>query len=270
MRILRSEASRGKGVHIRSTSHRALLGNPYLRELKQLQRSLPHWNSPFCATDEEKVEHLVRISVVGSYLTDKYAWAVPDERALKILAAFQPLVEIGCGKGYWARMLHDRGVDIMAVDKMEPKQGNWTYTLQGGPEVLQKRVIRTRSLFLCYPDEDADVAMQCLEYFSGEHVIHVGELISTGTKCGSEQRPWGRSSSSAFQEKLMEEFHCILVIALPSFPIADDYLTVWKRTEFTHGADEEQGDDDVWAAIPVNERLSQERAAKCAEHLLLL
>lgn len=32
---------------------------------------------------------------------EKYAWCVPDERALKVLAHFAPIVEIGAGKGYW-------------------------------------------------------------------------------------------------------------------------------------------------------------------------
>ena len=56
-------------------------------------------------------------AVLGEPLARRYAWAIPDERALRILAEFSPLVEIGCGKGYWSKLLQNRGVDIIPCDK---------------------------------------------------------------------------------------------------------------------------------------------------------
>ena len=56
---------------------------------------------------------------------------------LQILASFEPLVEIGCGKGYWSRLLRDRGVDIVAYDiSLCPSAQRWTALRHGGPEVL--------------------------------------------------------------------------------------------------------------------------------------
>jgi len=41
----------------------------------------------------------------------RIGWAVPDERALTIVKAFSPIVEVGCGKGFWGRLLKNRGVN---------------------------------------------------------------------------------------------------------------------------------------------------------------
>jgi hypothetical protein len=61
-----------------------------------------------------------------------YAWAIPDARALRILAALGPLVEVGCGKGYWARLLRDYGVDVVAYDIAPPPEpARWTALRRG-------------------------------------------------------------------------------------------------------------------------------------------
>ncbi|CAH0473306.1 unnamed protein product [Peronospora belbahrii] len=46
----------------------------------------------------------------------KYSWAIPDERALQIIKHYGPIVEMGAGSGYWARLLQLRGVNIIAYD----------------------------------------------------------------------------------------------------------------------------------------------------------
>ena len=38
----------------------------------------------------------------ASDFVDKFAWGVLDERALKILDHFSPIVEIGAGSGAWS------------------------------------------------------------------------------------------------------------------------------------------------------------------------
>ena len=105
--------------------------------------------------------------------------------------------------------------------------------------------------------------MECLEYFQGDTIIHVGELAITGTKAGGVQRPWGKTSCSEFQVALMADFHCVVRHRLPSFPTSCDYLTVWKRTPMmitgdSQGEEEEadeEGEDEGWAVIPAEEVL---------------
>ena len=54
------------------------------------------------------------------------AFAVPSERALDLLASYAPLVEMGAGTGYWARLLQLRGVQVAAFDSVPTKH------LEGG------------------------------------------------------------------------------------------------------------------------------------------
>lgn len=192
---------------------------------------------------------------------------------------------------------------------------SWTTIYQGGPEVLLSKSMPERNLFLCYPDEAAPLAITCLNNFSGDYIIHVGELISTGT-FSYPQAAWGRTSSADFQVALAEDIHCLLVKRLPRFPFSRDCISVWKRTQWVRGkqsaqkleeldadgetiteleanssisgvgydksvnvhGDDGEGadddhdsggddDDDLWANIPIDERLPVDAAAPCLAHL---
>ena len=108
-----------------------LKSNSYLSKILQLKATIPEWESFFGneiysetkdSDDSNQAARVracnwVRLEVLGEPLCKKYAWAIPDERALHILARFSPLIELGAGRGYWARLLRDRGVDIIAFDK---------------------------------------------------------------------------------------------------------------------------------------------------------
>ena len=121
------------------------------------------------------------------------------------------------------------------------------------------------------------MGVKCIENFTGEYILHIGELISTpGTGTLSEpQKPWGRTSNSEMQVELMINFHCVLSLELQGYPHAKDHLTVWKRTEFVPGKEdyeqEEEAGEEVsygWAAIPASERLPTTLAAPKYEFLL--
>jgi hypothetical protein len=54
--------------------------------------------------------------------TASYTLSVPTEPALGAIAEASPhgVVEVGAGTGYWARLLHDCGVDVVAYDLAPP------------------------------------------------------------------------------------------------------------------------------------------------------
>ena len=267
--------------------------NKYLKEVAKLEKTIPNWEDMFCEeASNSRIDQLIRVEVIGQSLCDKYAWAIPDERSLRVLSQFSPLIEIGCGKGYWAYLLKLKGVDIIAFDKKKiakAKKSNWTDVQSGGPEVLlDSSVSEGRNLLLCYPDEASSLAIKCLENFTGDHIIHVGELAVCGGGSGtlsSPQAPWGRTTGADFQVSLAEEFHCLLTISLPRYPFSRDCLSVWKRTQWVEGkpiedsgvSDTEQGisvdgsettKDNMWANIPKDERMPVDCAAPCLQHLL--
>ena len=92
---------------------------------------------------------------------ERFAWAIPDERALHICASFAPLVEMGAGAGYWARLLRDRAVAITAFDSDVGAQSRaagvlqppWTKVLLGGPADLDDARFENHTLLLLYPDD---------------------------------------------------------------------------------------------------------------------
>lgn len=255
--------------------------NPYLGEVIQLRKTIPHWDDFFCTeADESRNDSYVRLDVLGQPLCRQYAWAIPDDRALRILQEFSPLIEIGAGRGYWASLLKKAGVDIIAFDRKVPKKC-FTDVAKGGPSELSKKANKKRTLFLCYPDDTQNMSMKCLEKYDGEYIIHVGELMVTGTVSGHPQAPFGRTTSSEFNVQLAEEFHCLLTARLPRFPFSNDCISVWKRTKWVEGRqhdDEEDGEGDAeedsednrnyWASIPREERLPLDRAAPLLQHLL--
>ena len=135
---------------------------------------------------------------------------------------------------------------------------------------------KKRNLLLVYPDGSDNVSTQCLEYFKGQYIIHVGELFMTGTKAGDDQSPWGKTTDSEGQVLLAEQFHCVLCVKNDCLPIYNDYVTVWKRSSFLKMDDDEDdfdaGSQDSplsFRAVPADEALPDlTRAAPKYAHLL--
>jgi tRNA-dihydrouridine synthase 2 len=232
-------------------------------------------------------------------LVNQYAWATPTSNALRIIQEFAPIVEIGSGaNAYWATYLHRNDVDVVAYDinveqggkipsssssskSQSPTEPHDNMSSEvplrvqpGGPSVLAQH--SDRALFLCYPDETGDgMAAECLEYYTGSYVIHVGETI-WDANLSVDQCPWGRSSSSDFQQRLATEFHCILKMELPNWLHVRDTISVWKRTEIctmvfaadSDNQDNEEDEEVEYRHIPVAERLPINLAAPCCAHLL--
>ena len=120
------------------------------------------------------------------------------------------------------------------------------------------------------------MAASCLEHYTGEYVIHVGELY--GDTLSLEQAPFGRSSSSEFQLRLAGEYHCILKLKLNNNWLhVRDTLSVWKRTETCcmafekedeDTAEDDSDDDMYYKYIPPEETIPVDVAAPCCAHLL--
>jgi hypothetical protein len=242
--------------------------NPFLQEVEELKATIPEWNSFFSKeSDEVRGNHWIRLEVLGLSLLEKYSWAIPDDKALKIATAFSPLVEIGAGKGYWASLLRNRGVNIDAYDKyIASERDLWCKVFYGTSSILRKYEGSEWNLFLCYPDEDCELSWECLQRFTGQYIVHVGELLVTGTLAGGLQAPFGRTTTSMFQMELFRHFYCVISYRLPNFPYSNDYITVWKRKTWVPGRSGKA--EDQWTDIPTNERLVMNIASPEYAHLL--
>lgn len=136
---------------------------------------------------------------------NKYSWAVPTMGALQRIAALGPIVEIGAGTGYWAYLLREMGVDVLAYDiapvgavgasngwhtVTEP----WTKIVRGGPE--RAAYCPERTLFLCWPPYANPMAYHALKCYQGNTLVYVGEDI------------YGCTGDEAFHELLYAEWEC--------------------------------------------------------------
>jgi hypothetical protein len=281
-------------------------------------------HSPSSIDPDRRAEIWMQQANTGEELVNHYAWATPSEDCIKIFNEFAPLVEVGCGSNaYWAKyMKHTAGIDVLAFDRnihlggkissegkeekkrkkkksrddgtnngsgKDVKDSSNLVVQEGGPEVLLRPELKSRTLFLCYPDEEDEedveettdsegqpplsFGWQCLNAYKGMYVIHVGELAFLDSSLNLDQAPWGRSSSPEFQQRLASEFHCIAKIQLPNWLHVRDSISVWKRSELCEmcfvGVDEDDDEEIVeYRHIPPEEMLPSVMVAPCMAHLL--
>jgi len=176
------------------------------------------------------------------------AWAVPNDDALHCMQQVGPILEIGAGTGYWAWLLAQRGVDIVAYDAVDSHQGHkhrFRHSLvrDGGVEQAGADEHKGRALFLCWPDivgdsaaDDADrgtFGVDCLKAYKGDTVIYVGEIgpdvVHAKEGWSDPFPPGGSSSSAAFQNELHLSFRLKQRVQLPNWPPYNSHLTVWVR-----------------------------------------
>jgi hypothetical protein len=185
-------------------------------------------------SEQEKETCWREISKINAWVTkytQKYSWAIPNGDVLQEIAKYTPLVEIGAGTGYWAWLLRQLGIDILAFDKCPPGPSNtsknefhpqadtWTEVLPGDEFVLDS--INNRSLFLCWPPSHHAMAFETLSRFRGNTFLFVGEgwpSRATGDEQFFEllRRDWVLTDDSS-------------KMTIPQWPGRKDFLWVYRR-----------------------------------------
>lgn len=159
----------------------------------------------------------------------RYAWAVPAPAALDAIAEFahEGIVEIGAGTGYWASILRQMGLNVIAYDASPVDKGrnrfhrrkkcgvrvtSFTQVLRG--DATMAACHPDRVLMLCWPPHDMNptrprrecrMSDRALASYSGDKLIYIG------------QRPGGVTGSRKFHEQLRKEWICVRKIRTPNF-----------------------------------------------------
>ncbi|MGH3211304.1 MAG: hypothetical protein ACRDNO_26460 [Trebonia sp.] len=201
------------------------------------------------------VGHVLGLPARRRELAALFAWAIPDEGALAVLARHGPLLECGAGTGYWAALLRARGVDVLASDLAPPgipadhatgdtegvatasdaayptgrsPAGNryhgsgrraWT-EVQVADAVDAVRAARAsgRTLFLGWPPFDDDAASYAaLRAYRGDSFIYAGGALG------------GPTGTVRFHRELELNWHPAEQAALPNWPGLRDRLVVYRR-----------------------------------------
>ncbi|XP_043574366.1 uncharacterized protein LOC122564008 [Chiloscyllium plagiosum] len=157
-----------------------------------------------------------------------FSFSVPNIEAIRFIVDLnQPIVSAGAGTGYWEYLLQSQGVDLISFDTntIYPPEMRYSEILTSGPEMLEQ--FPDRVLFLAWPDidESSTFSLDCLSYFRGDIILHVGELLGETLSANH----WGQSTSRNFQLALAEDFCCLSRVKLPNWPGHLDSLTMWKR-----------------------------------------
>jgi SAM-dependent methyltransferase len=214
-----------------ATWHRLAVGetidNPYLHAFlapvaKAEVEALGNYGSEFLAARMRR-----------DRLTAMYAWAVPTENVVRGLATLSPICDLGCGTGYWAKLLADVGADVIAIDSCPPLGGknHWhrqhahlveNVVLQhfvdvqlGDAETFD--VPADLTLMLCWPPYRGAMASRALARYRGDRVIYVGEGYQ------------GCTGDDTFHEMLAEAWHPIVRYAIPQWDGLHDDVSVYVR-----------------------------------------
>jgi hypothetical protein len=165
------------------------------------------------------------------HYTHRFSWSVPSPRALKMIRDFSAngIVEIGAGTGYWASVLRQMGVDVVAYDRFPIGEKNkwhryaekmWSDVLRGFATSAAKHPDRT--LMLCWPPTGSwrkrtSVSDQALGYFQGDQLIYIG------------QRAGGVTGSPKFHRMLAQDWELVGKLRLLNFKRMQDGLYLYRR-----------------------------------------
>ena len=156
----------------------------------------PYWNairpSVESASTVYKTNNLLRWE-----LCNQYTWSIPDPESVAFVASFLAprAVEVGAGTGYWAWLMAQAEIDIVAYDSAPPDVvatnkwhspwdadagaflGQLRQTFHpislGGPDELM--CCADRTLFLCWPPYRSPMALRCLQHYPGTRLVYIGE-----------------------------------------------------------------------------------------------
>jgi hypothetical protein len=152
-----------------------------------------------------------------------YSWAIPNTRAITRIARLGPVVEIGAGAGYWARLITEAGGDVIAYDTYPPDQrknyycGKLTYhpVLLGGPE--KAGAYPDRVLMLCWPPYQNNMASASLKNYTGDTLVYIGELES------------GCTADRKFFDEIERSWRRVGRCGLPQWPRMGDAMFIYQR-----------------------------------------
>lgn len=210
--------------------HRLAVGetidNPYLHAFLA---PLAEYESAMFGGSEFVAMHARRDRLVA-----EYAWAIPTETVLRKLAELSPICELGCGTGYWAKLLADVGARVLAVDPSPPLEGCNHWHRATRPSTRQPVTLRhfaplTKSdaatftvpddhtLMLCWPPYDDDMASVALARYHGDRVIYIGEDAG------------GCTGDEAFHAQLAAHWDLSVTYEIPHWETVHDAVNVYTR-----------------------------------------
>jgi hypothetical protein len=156
-----------------------------------------------------------------SALIHEYGFAVPDARAIQLITQLSPVVELGAGTGYWARVLQRYGCKIEAYDNHSGEYGfkriGLHFPVKRGDQSVLENYGPEWALFLCWPCYESSFASDALEAFKGDTLIYIGEGMG------------GCTADDTFHTMLENDWTNVENYYLPAWRNVHDTLKIYKK-----------------------------------------
>ncbi|HET9566323.1 MAG TPA: hypothetical protein VFP27_17915, partial [Mycobacterium sp.] len=168
----------------------------------------------------ERLEHRA-ITLHRDEAIAAWAWAIPSDEAIAAIGAFAEgkVVEMGAGKGYWAWLLEQAGLEVHAYDHEVPP-ATYTRVHVGQPAVLNA-YDGAWTLLLCWPPYQDPMAVDALDAFRGHRVVYIGEGDG------------GCTGDNTFHRRLRRGWTEVEVIDLPQWEGIHDRVRCYTRGKKT-------------------------------------
>lgn len=187
-------------------------------------------SQPWCGDSPAYLAHYKALSGRDDFsngwheLVRAYSEAIPTLEALKLLATLSPLVELGAGAGYWARLLRDLGTEVVAYDPAEPESNKWTAKLPAWTEVRLGDAAAAltehpdRVPFACWPPRPYGYMNDVFRTYHGTTIA----LITDGRFLAKEDH------ADPLYDVLESEWKLEERVQLPHWPGRHDSLMIWR------------------------------------------
>lgn len=171
----------------------------------------------------------------------RYSYAIPSEEAILAIVEGGPVVEVGAGTGYWAKLISNAGGDIVAFDHRPPIEGSNGYCrqvsyfdVQKGDAAVEAASWADRQLLLCWPPYKNPMASNAIKaYWSagGKRVIYVGEGPHGCTGDYEMFQHLGDINLSLYNEAPHAMFKHIERFDIPTWPAIYDFMSIHERVD---------------------------------------
>ncbi len=163
----------------------------------------------------------------------RFAYAIPNKAAISTITRYgKRIIEIGAGSGYWAWLLDQAGIDVVAYDNDEwgtdeqiSDSSFWRerwFDVKSGDHKKVSRHSDRDCLFLCWPIENVDADCEApdigsLLRFKGRYVAYVGEW------------KYGCTGTNEFRRAIDHDWTKVERCPIPRWPGMNDRLTIYER-----------------------------------------
>ena len=151
----------------------------------------------------------------------KITWSLwTNEAVRKVKDLGREWVSLGCGTGWVERLLHENGVDVIAIDLYPSKNSFFEFGsgrfLRYGGERAQKS-FKDRDVLIVWPGYGATWPVKVAKKMgTGQYLVYVGEK-------------GGCNATEDFFDCLDADFKEVDEINLINWECINDYLTIYRR-----------------------------------------